>query len=191
MQFLTDFADQAVLLPLAAVIGLALALSGWWRGCAAWLFAVPGVLGTMAVLKYVFFACARLLGTTGIASPSGHTAASAVIMGGALVLFLRGRVPIWVLAAIPVAIAALVGTTRLEVHAHSVPEVLAGAAIGLAGAALLAVLAGPRPPVRGWPAALAAVAVLAGLHGLHLQAEAALHGFTPFTWLPLPTMCRA
>ena len=191
MQFLTDFADQAVLLPLAAVIALALALSGWWRGCGAWLVAVVGVLGAMAVAKYVFFACSRLLGDSGINSPSGHTAASAVIMGGALVLFLRGRVPLWLLAALPVAVAVLVGLTRLAVHAHSVPEVLAGGAVGLAGVAVLAVLAGPRPSLPGWPAALAAIAVLAGLHGLHLQAESALHSFTPFGWLPLPATCRA
>ena len=191
MQFLTDFADQAVLLPLAAAIGLALALSGWWRGCIAWVLAVSGVLGSMAVLKYVFYACATLLGATGIHSPSGHTAASAVIMGGALVLFLRGRVPMGVLAALPLAIAVLFGITRLAVHAHSVPEVIAGGVVGLAGAAALAWLAGPRPPAPSWPASLGAVAVLAALHGVHLHAETALHDAGLFRWLPLPAACRA
>ena len=188
---MTDFADQAVMLPVAAVIGLALALSGWWRGCAAWAVAVIGVLGCMAVLKYVFFACSSFLGVTGIQSPSGHTAAAAVIMGGALVLFLRGRIPALVLAAIPLGIAVLIGVTRLAVHAHSVPEVLVGGAVGLAGAGALLFLAGPRPPVPGWPAALGALAVLGGLHGLHLGAETTLHHFGLFTWLPLPMMCRA
>ncbi len=191
MAFLTDFADQAVMLPLAAVIGLMLALSGWWRGCAAWSFAVVGVLGTIALLKYVFFACFSILGASGIHSPSGHTAAAGMIMGGGLVLFLRSRLPAAALATIPVSFAVLFGLSRLAVHAHSVPEVLLGGAIGLAGVAVLALLAGPRPPARGWPAALAAVAVLVGLHGLRLHAEAALHGFALFTWLPLPTECHA
>jgi membrane-associated phospholipid phosphatase len=190
MEFLTDFADQAVMLPLAAAIGLALALSGWWRGCAAWIVVVGGVLGTMGVLKIAFFACSSLLGGTGIHSPSGHTASAAVIMGGALILFLRGRVPVAVLAAIPVSLAVLFGISRLAVHAHSIAEVVVGGFIGLAGAAMLAMLAGPRPRVPGWPAAVAAAAILIGLHGLRLHAESALHSFTLFSWLPLPAICR-
>lgn len=191
MQFLTDFADQAVMLPFAAVVGLALALSGWWRGCAAWAVAVVGVLGSMAVLKYVFFACSSFLSGTGVQSPSGHTAAAAIIMGGALALFLRGRIPAVAVAAIPLGIAVLIGVTRLAVHAHSVPEVLFGGAVGLAGAGALVLLAGPRPPMAGWPAAVGAVAVLVGLHGLHLRAETTLHHFSLLTWLPLPAMCHA
>ena len=139
----------------------------------------------------MFFACSNLFGGTGIQSPSGHTAAAAVIMGGALVLFLRGRIPGVVLAAIPLAIAVLIGLTRLAVHAHSVPEVLVGGAVGLGGAAALALLAGPRPPVPGWPAAVGAVAVMAALHGLRLNAETTLHHLSVFTWLPLPAMCHA
>jgi hypothetical protein len=190
MKFLTDFADQAVMLPLAAAITLALALSGWWRGCAAWVVAVAGVLATIGVLKVLFFACFNVLGFTGIHSPSGHTASAAVIMGGALVLFLRGRVPLVVLALIPLSLAILFGITRLAVHAHSVPEVIVGGGIGLIGAATLAVLAGPRPAVPGWPAALAAAGILVGLHGLRLGAESALHSMALLNWLPLPEVCR-
>ena len=179
------------MLPLAAAVGLALALSGWWRGCAAWIVAVVGVLGTMAVLKVVFFACSSVFGDTGIRSPSGHTASAAVIMGGALLLFLRGKAPVLLLGMLPVLLAVLFGITRLAVHAHSVPEVLMGGAVGLAGAAVLAVLAGPRPPGRSWPAALAAVCILAGLHGMRLHAESALHSFPLLAWLPLPAICRA
>jgi hypothetical protein len=90
-----------------------------------------------------------------------------------------------------VLLALLFGITRLAVHAHSVPEVVVGGVVGLAGAGALAVLAGPRPAVRSWPAALASVCILIGLHGLRLHAESALHGFALFSWLPLPTICRA
>ena len=191
MAFLTDFADQAVMLPLAAAIGLALAMSGWWRGCAAWILSVVGVLGTMAVLKVAFFACASVLGRTGIHSPSGHTASAAMIMGGALVLWGKDRMPAPLLAAVPVGLAVLFGLSRLAVHAHSVPEVLAGGAVGLLGVAMLWRLSGPRPALRSWPAALAAVCILAGLHGLKLHAESAIHGLALFSWLPVPATCRA
>ena len=40
MTFLTDFADQAVVLPLVLVLALVLAAQGWRRGAAAWLVAV-------------------------------------------------------------------------------------------------------------------------------------------------------
>jgi hypothetical protein len=190
VQFLTDFADQAVLLPLAVAIGLVLALSGWWRGVLAWCVAVGSVLVVMAVLKVVFFACDTLLGTP-IHSPSGHTAASAVVLGGAVILYLRGRAPVLLVAAIPVAVAAVFAVTRLEIHAHSVPEVLIGGAVGLAGTAVLAVLAGPRPPMRAWPAVVAALAIMVALHGVRLQAEQALHSPFLLDWLPVPAMCRA
>lgn len=191
MSFLTDFADQAVMLPLATAVALVLALSRWWRGCAAWVATVVAVLGTMAVLKYAFFACAPVLGQTGIRSPSGHTAASAAIIGGGLVLFLRGRIPTALLVLLPIAVAVLFAVTRLAVHAHTVPEVIAGGIVGLAGAAALPILAGPRPPSPVWPAALAACVILVGLHGVRLHAETALHSLRLFTWLPLPTACLA
>ena len=84
----------------------------------------------------------------------------------------------------------LFGISRLAVHAHTVPEVLAGGAIGLAGAGALAWLAGPRPPARRWPASVAAIALLAALHGVHLHAETALHEGGLFRWLPLPAACH-
>lgn len=190
MEYVTDFADQAVMLPLAATVALALALSGWWRGCGAWVLCVVAVLGTIAVLKYVFYACSNVLGSSGISSPSGHTAAAAMIMGGATVMLLRERVPGWVLAALPVALAVVFAISRIVVHAHTVPEVIVGGIIGLIGTACLYGVAGPRPAGRRWPAVLAAALVLVGLHGLRLHAETTLHNFALFTWLPLPAICR-
>ena len=42
MTFLTDFADQAVLLPVAAGVAIMLLLLGWRRGALAWTVAVCG-----------------------------------------------------------------------------------------------------------------------------------------------------
>ncbi len=179
------------MLPVAVMVAIGLALSGWWRGLAAWLGVVVGVLGTMAFLKYLFFACAGPFEGTGIHSPSGHTAASSAIYGGLALLLLRGRAPPAVLAAIPLAIAAVFGVSRLAVHAHTPPEVLAGAAVGLTGAAMLALSSGLRPAMRAWPIVAAVVVVALVCHGLRLQAESMVHNFALFTWLPLPAMCRA
>jgi membrane-associated phospholipid phosphatase len=189
--FLTDFADQAVMLPVMALIAAALAITGWWRGLLAWMIAIPGVLGTMAVLKYVFFACGILFAETGIQSPSGHTAAAAAIYGGSIVILLRGRAPWPLLATVPPCLALLFGISRVAVGAHDVPEVVAGAAVGLAGAALLVAIAGRRPSMRLWPIALSTMVVMLAFHGLRLHAEGFIHNFAFLTWLPLPAVCRA
>jgi membrane-associated phospholipid phosphatase len=189
--FFTDFADQAVVLPVAAVIAAALAIARWRRGLLAWMIAIPGVLGAIAVLKYIFFACGILLVETGIRSPSGHTAAAAAIYGGAIVILLRGRVPWFLLAAAPPCLALVFGISRVAVGAHDVAEVVAGAAVGLAGAGLLAAIAGRRPPMHLWPIACAALAVMLACHARRLEAEGIIHDFAFFTWLPLPAVCRA
>ena len=179
------------MLPVAVLIAVGWAASGWWRGLYAWLTAIIGVLGTMAVLKYIFFACAGPLGQYGIASPSGHTAASTAIYGGALVLVLRDRVPWFALAATPLAFGTIFGISRLVLGAHDLLEVLLGGAIGLTGVALLVVLAGPRPPVKVWPVCVSVGAIIILLHGFRFPGESLIHTFPLFTWWPLPAVCRA
>jgi membrane-associated phospholipid phosphatase len=170
VRFLTDFADQAVLLPLALVVAVCLACTGWWRGLGAWLVGVGGTLGLMFVLKVVFIACGppHLLRT-----PSGHTAAAAVICGG-LMAVLAGRRR-W---AVPVAIlaAAVIGATRLLLHAHLPREVVVGGLAGIGGAWLVAALSGPLPEFGRRRIALAALVVAMVLHGLRLPAEAEIRG---------------
>jgi len=170
VHFLTDFADQAVILPLALAIAVTLLTQRWWRGAAAWLLAVAATLGTMLILKLLFQACSRSLGLLDLQTPSGHVAAAAVVSGG-LASMLTGRRG--AAAMLAVVVAGVIGMSRLLLGAHSVPEVAVGAAIGLAGAVILPRLAGPPPPgfdVRR--PALAAVAVVIVFHGLHMPAEA-------------------
>ena len=52
MTFLTDFADQAVILPLALAIGIALLMQGWRRGAAAWAAAVFATFAAMLALIF-------------------------------------------------------------------------------------------------------------------------------------------
>jgi membrane-associated phospholipid phosphatase len=172
MTFLTDFADQAVVLPLVAAVSVVLAAQGWWRGALAWLFVVALTFGVVLVLKLGFLACAPVFGPYAIRSPSGHTAAASVVAGG-LAALLTGRQR--AVLCIALLAAFIIGSSRLELGFHSLPEVVIGAFTGISGAALLARLAGP-PPVRRRRISVLAVAFVVAmlLHGMRLPAEAAI-----------------
>jgi membrane-associated phospholipid phosphatase len=178
--FLTDFADQAVLLPLAITVALCLGISGWWRGAAALMIGVGTTLTVMLVLKIAFIACGP---DVALRSPSGHTATAAA-MTGALMVVLADR-PRWALPAAVLA-AALIGASRLALGVHTPLEVVVGAAAGIGGAALTAWLAGPMPDFRRNRAVLAALVVVVLLHGMRMPAEAHIRGFAERVALLLP-----
>jgi membrane-associated phospholipid phosphatase len=176
--FLTDFADQAVILPLTVAVAASLLAQRWRRGAAAWLLVVAATLGTTLALKLGFHACSETFGLSSLHTPSGHAAAAAVISGGlAGLLGLRRAAAL--LAA--VGVVALIGLTRLRLGAHSLPEVAVGSLVGLLGAAALLRLAGPPPP--GFDArrtVLVAALVLLLFHGLHMPAEAHIRASAAF-----------
>ncbi|HEY6440311.1 MAG TPA: phosphatase PAP2 family protein [Acetobacteraceae bacterium] len=174
MTFLTDFADQAVMLPLALAIGIALFMQGWRRGAAAWAVAVLATFAAMLALKVLFLACSGSFGTPDVRTPSGHVAAATVVAGGLAVLLLRWRHAALLVAAMA---AGVIGISRLALHMHSPAEVMIGASVGLAGAWTLLLLAGrPPPDLNGRRIAVIAVAVVVLFHGLHLPAEAHIRG---------------
>lgn len=181
--FMTDFADQAVLLPLALVIGLLLAVMGWRRGALAWCVGVGGTLMTMLGLKLVFAACTMATADAALRSPSGHAAAAAAIYGGLFGLLARRG---WRGAlAGGIGVATLIGLTRVWLDAHTPAESLLGGMVGSAGAVALVLMAGDPPgdlrPARLIAATLA-VAILA--HGAHLRAEPHIRDFGQrFAWL--------
>ena len=171
MTFLTDFGDQAVVLPLVLAIAVVLGLQGWRRGALVWLAAIGGTFGVMLVLKLFLLGCSAVFGPFALRSPSGHVAAVSVVCGGLLALYGRG----WRIVAIVVLAAAVaIGLTRVGLHLHSWPEVVLGGGIGMAGALAVSRYAGPRPPLRARPLILTAVFVLAAFHGRHLEAEIAI-----------------
>ena len=158
-------------MPLVFAIGCTLAALGWVRGALAWGLAVGATLALMLALKLVAFACGPPL----LRSPSGHTAAAAVVLGGlAVVLGRRGRGR----AALLVGAFAgvLIGVSRLVLRVHTAPEVALGALVGMAGAFALSRLAGPAPRglSLGWLAAVTVVVVVL-FHGFHLDAEPRIH----------------
>ena len=175
MQQITDFGDSAILLPVSALVTVALWLSGARRTAAAWALAVGLCCLVMVALKIGLRPCDRTL-ITDLRNPSGHSAFSAVVYGSLALLLaqhyhsrlLRGAIAVlaggWIL---------LIGLSRIAVHAHTPAEVAVGLAVGLAGAALFALqqhrLAVPRLslPVIG----LVLVVILAALHGTQAGAE--------------------
>ncbi len=190
MQFLTDFADQQVMLPLGLVLGLMLALSGWRRGALVWVAGVSGTLACLAVLKIVFLACGWRWTGGELVSPSGHAASAALFYGGFPLLVLRpdgaARYP---RLLIPFAVAALIGASRRVLHNHRPAEVMLGSTIGGAGAFLLPLLAGRPPPLPLRRMALPVILVLALMHGSRLQAETLLRHFSIDGIWP-PASCR-
>jgi hypothetical protein len=186
MMFLTNFADQAVVLPVVFAIAMVLAMQGWRRGALAWLGVVFATFGLMLVLKLAFIACAPRLGPIDIQSPSGHVAAATVVCGGLAALLTGRRASI-----LPVALlaAAVIGVSRVVLGMHSLPEVVLGALVGLAGAAALLTLAGAPPALR--PGRILAVAIIVAtlFHGMHLPAEAAIR-HTAFRAAQLLSVCQ-
>lgn len=174
MVFLTDFADQAVVLPLAAIVALVLGVMGWWRGLLAWTVSICATLGIMLALKFTSLLLASAFDLGAAPSPSGHVASACVVYGGLAVLLLRGLIPLPALALIPVAIAVVMGYSRLELQAHTAGEVATGAVVGVLGVLALGLMAGPRPRVVGWPVMAAAACAVVVFHGLHLPAEGAI-----------------
>jgi hypothetical protein len=87
MQFITDFADQAVLLPLALCVAAWLVFSGCRLAARLWLLSLAAVLAAMVVLKLVVLGC--ISGTSALTSPSGHTATAVFVFGGIAALALR------------------------------------------------------------------------------------------------------
>jgi membrane-associated phospholipid phosphatase len=184
MQFLTDFADLAVVLPLAACIAAWLALSGWRRGARLWLEAVAGMLGIMLALKLLLIGCHH--GESALTSPSGHTATATLVYGAIAAIVLRPRPA--ALAVIGAAVAVVFGVSRVMVHAHSVPDVIVGGAVGVTALLLFVRAVGDLPPVLK-PARLllACLPIILLLHGARLTLEPHLRGAADYLGL---SICR-
>jgi membrane-associated phospholipid phosphatase len=167
MIFITDFADEAVVLPLATAVGLALLLIGWRRGALAWSVVVGGTLATTLAIKILSLAC----GPHQLRSPSGHTAAAAVVYGGLAFIAAQGDRPLIAQIA-AVAAALLIGASRLALGMHTALEVVLGATVGYVGVLALGRLAeGPPSDLNLRWALPPALLVLLIFHGMHWNVE--------------------
>ena len=165
MLFVTDFADHAVVLPLALIVAAVLAVMGWWRGLAAWMAAVTVTLGLVITLRMA-----------GYVQPgaSGHAAAATMVYGGVAVLMSRDRYRLAIVLLLPAVIIGIIGYTNVALTARPWQEVAVGGLVGGVGAALVALLAGPQPQVAGWPMIAAVACTMLAFHGIHMPAEAAI-----------------
>jgi membrane-associated phospholipid phosphatase len=183
MQFLTDFADLAVAAPLALCVAAWLALSGWPRGTLLWLTAFMALMLTMLALKLAVLGCAPA--DSPLASPSGHTASATFVYGGIAILALRPRLP--AAALIGLALAALFGASRVALHVHTLADVIAGGAAGIAALLVFVRVAPPPPTIRPRRMLVLCLAAALVLHGLRLNMEPRLRGaahFLPWSVCP-------
>lgn len=130
---ITGLGDTVVMMPAAAAIAVWLALTRAWRLALLWCLLFG--LGLFAVLatKIAFVGWGigiRALDFTGI---SGHAMRACAVLPVLCFLGLRGAAPALRHGGLLLgfALGALVSISRLAVHAHSVSEVVAGAALGL------------------------------------------------------------
>ncbi len=172
MQFLTDFADQAVILPLTFATALGISLGGWKQGAVAWLLAIFATLAAVGAAKLAVFVFGPPARLPLLLSPSGHAASAPLLYGGLAWALLPGRAGRWASVAVGIAACLAIAGTRVGLDQHTVADVVVGSLFGLAGfAALCLALGTPPEPYRRWGTVALAGATLVGFHGLRMPAE--------------------
>jgi membrane-associated phospholipid phosphatase len=177
MQFLTNFGDADVLLPVAAVMFLWLLRLAGRKQALMWGLAVLAAGGGTALLKICIFACGSPIAT--LESPSGHASMSTLVYGGiALVAGTEGEVwPRVAAGAAGAALVAAIALSRVLLGAHSASEVVVGLAIGALALGIFAYsyLGGRAIGRRVWLLLAAAAVVAALLHGHPSRLEPLWH----------------
>lgn len=137
---LSELGNSTWLLPAATLIALVGGLSDWlpWPVVLRWLGATALTALVVLASKIAFLGWglgSQALDFTGF---SGHAAMSAAVYPPLLAWLgqaLGPRQRRWPGAAIGIALALLIAASRVPLHAHSVSEVVTGAALGLAATA--------------------------------------------------------
>jgi membrane-associated phospholipid phosphatase len=173
--FVTDFGDSAVTLPLAAWVLIFLMAAGRRRAALAWAAAVVATGATMTALKLVFGACGAAVAAAHILSPSGHTSMSTVVYGALAMLVAvplgpRGR---RITGAASAAVILGIAWSRVALHHHSRVEIVIGFFVGAAGLTIFRMMLRPDEiqAVRLKWLLLGAVVLVAGMHGTRWVVE--------------------
>jgi membrane-associated phospholipid phosphatase len=167
--FVTDFGDAAVTLPLAALCIAFLLVSKWYRAALALTLALAACIIAIGLAKIALRSCGQPLLHTDMTSPSGHAALSTTVYGAIALLF-GARWPSarrWILLAGAAALVGAIALSRIVLGNHSPVEVAIGLAIGSAALLLFGRLLGAAPALAihvRW-LALLAILVIAGMHG--------------------------
>jgi membrane-associated phospholipid phosphatase len=191
--FVTDFGDSAVILPLSALVLGFLWTVGQRRVAIAWVVGIGAAAAVIAAFKLVFGACGSAIAIAHIASPSGHTAMSTAVYGSLAVL-IGGRFPprcrsVLALAAAIVIVA--IGWSRVVLHDHSRAEILVGFLVGVGALLLFRALLGrdAAPPLPLKWLLLCGAVLVAVMHGTRWMVEPAIHRLAWDFRLVLP-WCR-
>ncbi|NWK79447.1 phosphatase PAP2 family protein [Aquitalea sp. LB_tupeE] len=129
----TNLGDLAVMLPLAVTIAVWLAAQKHFSSSLRWLLAFGSAGLLVAISKIAFIGWgigSRDFDFTGI---SGHTMLATATLPVLLFLLSRAWLPRYSTMALAIGWlgGAAIGYSRLEVHAHSLSEVVLGFACGL------------------------------------------------------------
>ncbi len=189
-EFLTDFGDSAITVPVSLLTFVFLIIVGQRRLAIGWGIAILGCASAIGALKILFAPCGQRLAFATLASPSGHGAMTTVVYGS-FTLLLGSSLPRPFRMTLDVAAALLVAAiavSRLALGAHDVAEVIVGLAIGLAALAgfrRILLAQGPVVLPVGWLAGAATV-VIAVFHGIRWPTERVVHALAALLHLALP-----
>jgi len=191
--FITDFGDSAVTVPLALLVFCFLFAAGQRRLTLGWVLAIGGSAVVIGALKIVFGACGHELTQVHLISPSGHTAMSTAVYGS-LAPLIGARLPSGprrtVLIAAAVAIVGI-ALSRVALHDHSRSEIALGFVVGVGAVAVFRVAlsrqAAPVLPL-GWLLLSGGILVVV-MHGTRWMIEPAVHRLAWDFRLGLP-FCR-
>jgi len=162
----TEMGGVGVLLPLVVMVAAWLAWHRSWRTAGYWLGAVVFAEALVKVLKFALGRGRPLdlyVGNEQFSFPSGHAAATTVILGFLAFLLSRGQSSAIRLAfAIACAIyVTLVAFSRLYLGAHWLSDVVGGISLGVAWVALVAMVYTRRRVEENYrPRALSLMVVL-------------------------------
>jgi hypothetical protein len=129
---LTSLGDTSVLVPCAILIAFALLQqTSTRRLCAIWLSLFVSAEFVVATTKVLYMGWRLGIPSLDFTGLSGHSTLSLLVWPVAFSLFL-GHARRATGVAVGILLASAIALSRLEVRAHSVPEVVLGAVLGIA-----------------------------------------------------------
>jgi membrane-associated phospholipid phosphatase len=177
--FITDFGDSAVTVPLALLTLIFLWAAGQRRLALGWALSIGGCAVAIGGLKLIFGACGTGLTIGQIVSPSGHTAMSTSVYGSLALLVGSRLTPAHrqIVFVVTVAAIVVIAVSRVVLHDHTPAEIAVGLAVGAGAVAFFyRVLGREKAPALplGW-LLLCGGAIIAVMHGARWMIEPAVH----------------
>jgi membrane-associated phospholipid phosphatase len=142
--FIVNLGNLRIAVPIAAILFIWLCTHGRWRTGLWCAVAVTGCMATMFLIKLGFFTGHLRLPELGLGNPSGHGAMAAVVYGP-LAWVVGREMPGWprrLLLLLGGLGVAAVAVSLYLLSVHTLPDILAGLAVGCACAAVFMCFSG-------------------------------------------------